>query len=320
VKKIKIWILIAVVLLAQPLYGEIVDRIVAVAGDEIITMSDLNKALEPYRKHIKETYREPELGRALEEARTSILRRLVDASLIEQEAKKNGISMKDEELMVVIKDILGRRNISTEDFAKGLAKEGLSFESYKKEIRDQMIRMKLVRREIKSKIIVTDEEIGEHYSSHRQDYEGKEAVRIKQILLAFPKGAGEETRENLRREIEDIQRRLKNGEPFDMLAAKYSQGPAAASGGDLGFIEKGMMLKEAEDAAFMLGKNEISGVINSPVGFHIIMVVDKRGEGAKPIAAVREEIQAKLEEQKLGKKFDEWLEALRKRSNIEIKL
>lgn len=317
-KKFAGLVFIIAVLLTQPLYGEIVDRIVAVAGDEIIIMSDLNRAIEPYRKKIEETYREPERGRALAEFRAALLNRLIDASLIEQEAKKNGISVKDEEVTAVIKDILGRKNISMDDFVRGLAGEGLSLESYKKNIKEQMVRMKLIRRVIKSRIIVTDKEIGEYYSSHRQeDYEGKEAVRMKQILLTFPKGADEETKENLRKEIEGIHRRLKNGEPFDMLAANYSQGPA---GGDLGFIEKGTMLPEVENVAFNLGKDEISGVIRSPIGFHIVKVIDKQGAGLKPIETVREEIQAKLEEQKLEKKFEEWLEALRKRSHIEIKL
>jgi len=318
VKKFIVWVLMAAVLPAQPLYGEIVDRIVAVVGDEIITMSDLNQAFEPYRKKIEETYREPELGRALAESLAAFLKRLIDASLIEQEAKKNGISVKDEEVTAVIKDILGRKNISMDDFLSSLAGEGVSLESYKKDIKNQMLRMKLIRREIKSRIIVTDKEIGEYYSSHRQDYEGKEAVHMKQILLPFPKGASEETKETLKIEIEGIHRRLKNGEPFDMLAANYSQGPAA--GGDLGFIEKGTMLPEVENAAFNLGKDEISGVICSPIGFHIVKIIDNRWNGTATTETVREEIQAKIEEQKMEKKFEEWVEALRKRSHIEIKL
>jgi parvulin-like peptidyl-prolyl isomerase len=320
VKKFAGLVFIIAVLLTQPLFGEIVDRIVAVVNDEIITMSDLNIFFEPYRKNIEENYREPEREKVLADARATLLRTLIDASLIEQEAKKNGISVRDEEVTAAINDALKRRNISAEDFARGLAGEGLSLESYKKDFKKKMVRMRLVTREVKSKIIITDKEIGEYYSSHRQDYEGKEAVRIKQLLLIFPKGVDEETKEKLGKDMENIHERLKNGEPFDMLAANYSQGPVAAAGSDLGFIEKGMMLPEVENAAFNLGKDEISGVIRSAVGFHIIKVVDKRGAGLKPIETVREEIQAKIEEQKTEKKFEEWLESLRKKSYVEIKL
>ncbi len=319
-KKLKGWTLLAVVMLAQPLYGEMTDRIVAVVNEEIITLSDLNNAFEPYRKNIEAAYREPEKGKALAESRASFLYRLIDARLIEQEAKKSGVAVKDEEVMSYMRGILGRRNIPLEEFMKKLADEGQSFESYKKEIRQQMVKMKLIRKEIKSRIIVTEGEIGEYYIKHRSDYEGKEALRLKQIILAFPRGMSVETEEKLRKTMEDIRKQLQNGESFDVLAANYSQGPAAASGGDLGFIEKGMMLPEVEQAASSLGKDELSGVIRSSIGLHLVKVIDRRGAGLKPIEAVREEIQEKIEEQKLDKKFDGWLEALRKRSHIEVKL
>ncbi|MDP2268922.1 MAG: peptidylprolyl isomerase, partial [Deltaproteobacteria bacterium] len=297
---------------------ETVDRIVAVVNEDIIILSEFNAAFEPYRRRIDDTYKGPERDTALAESRQAFLNRLIDASLIEQEARKNGISVKDEEVMTAIKDMTDRRNVPLEDLAKELAKEGLSLEAYKKDIREQMVRMRLLRREIKSKLMVTDQEIGEYYSLHRSDYEGREAVRIQQILLAVPKGAGGEAREKMRQAAEEMSGRLKNGEPFELLAAGISSGSAAGSG-DLGFIERGMVVPEVEKAAFALGKGEVSGVVESPAGFHIIRALDKRGGGLKPIEDVREEIQTRIEEQKMMKKFDEWLAALRKRSLIEIK-
>jgi parvulin-like peptidyl-prolyl isomerase len=320
VRKLAALILIIVVLSAQPLFGEIVDRIVAVVNDEIITMWDLNMVFEPYRKNIEENYKEPERGKVLADARATLLRTLVDASLIEQEARKTGISVKDEEVMAAISSILKRKNISVEDFAGELANEGLSFESYKKDFKKKLLRTRLVTREIKSRIVVTDKEIGEYYRTHRQEYEGKEAVRIKQILLVFPKEADEETKEKLKKNMEIIYEQLKSGEPFDVLAANYSQEPAAVAGRDLGFIEKGMILPEVENAAFNLEIGEISGIIRSAIGFHIIKAVDKRGAGLKPFETVREEIQSKIEDQKADKKFSEWLESLRNKSYVEIKL
>ncbi len=313
------WWVAAFIVLVQPLSAEVVDRIVAVVNDEVITLSEFNRAFEPYRKKIEETYRGADKERLLSDSRKAFLARLVDASLIAQQAKKNGVSVKDEEIMATIKDILGQRHITLEDFSKELVEDGMSLDAYKKEVGEQMIRSRLIRREIKSRLMVTDAEIGEVYRQHREDYEGREAVRIKQIFFAVPPGADEGKKGELRKEGEEIVRRLKNGEPFDLLTANYSPGQAAA-GGDLGFIEKGMILPEVEATAFALNKGEVSGLIQSRAGFHIIMVVDKKGGGLKPIEEVREEIQNKLEEQKLEKKFDEWLDALRKKSHIEVKL
>lgn len=317
-KNIILWCL-AVILAASSLQAESLDRIVAVVNEDIIILSELNAAFSPYRKRIEDTYKGAERDTALTESRQAFLNRLIDASLIEQEARKNGISVKDEEVTAAIKDMADRRNVALDDLAKELAKEGLSLNAYKKDVREQMVRMRLLRREIKSRLMVTDQEIGEYYRLHRSDYEGREAVRIQQILLALPKGAGGEAREKMRKAAEDISGRLKNGEPFELLAASISSGPVAG-GGDLGFIERGMVLPEVEKAAFALDKGAVSGIIESPAGFHIIRALDKRGGGLKPIEEVREEIQGRIEEQKMMKKFDEWLAALRKKSLIEIKL
>ena len=180
--------------------------------------------------------------------------------------------------------------------------------------------MRLLRRELKSKITISEEEIGDYYLKHREIYEGKEAVRIKQILILFPKNLDAQIKAKLKAEMDTIHKRLQNGESFDLLAAQYSQGPAAATGGDIGFIEKGLMLPAVESVAFILKKDEISKVVESPVGFHIIKAIDKRGAGIKPIESVREEIKAKIEEDKMDKKYDEWIKELRSKSLIEIKL
>ena len=298
----------------------VADRIVAVVNDEVITLSELNGAFDPYRVKLEAAYEGQARDKALTEARETLLNRMIDALLIQQESRKTGIVVREEEVADAIKDILARSNLSQEDFRKGLAKEGTTLEAYRKEIRDQLMRMKLIRRDIKSRVAVTDEEIGEYYRKHREDYEGKESVRIKQILLLLPKEEDQAVREKLRADAGEIHRRLTNGEPFDQLSAKYSEGPAAATGGDIGYIERGMIIPEVEEVAFKLPLQQISGVIESSVGFHIIQVIDRRGAGIKGIESVREEIREKIDREKLEKKFEEWLEALRKKSNIGIKL
>lgn len=298
----------------------VADRVVAVVNDEVITLSELNGAFEPYRAKLEAAYEGQERDKALTEARVTLLNQMIDALLMQQESRKTGIVVREEEVTDAIKDLLARRNISQEDLRKGLAKEGSTLEAYRKDIRDQLMRLKLIRRDIKSRVAVTDEEIGEYYRKHREDYEGNESVRIKQIFLPLPKEEDQAVREKLRADAGEIHRRLMNGEPFDQLSAKYSEGPAAATGGDIGYIGRGMIIPEVEEVAFMLALQQISGVIESSVGFHILQVIDRRGAGIKGIESVREEIREKIDREKMGKKFEEWLEALRKKSNIGIKL
>jgi peptidyl-prolyl cis-trans isomerase SurA len=300
--------------------AQVVERIVAVVNDEVITLSELNAAFEPYQAKLVATYTGAARERALTETKTVLLNRMIDNLLMEQQARKAKIVISDEDVNNAIKSLLERRNISQEDMRKALEQEGATMEAYKKGVLDQIMRMRLVQREIKSKVAVSDEEIGEYYRKHREEYEGKDAVRIKQIFLPLPKEVDPAVKERLRADVDQIRKRLLAGEPFDVLSARYSQGPAAAAGGDIGFIEKGMILHEVEEVAFRLPLQQISDIIESSAGFHIIQVVDRRGEGIKSIESVREEIRAKIEQEKMEKKFTEWLEDLRTKSHIEIKL
>jgi len=105
-----------------------------------------------------------------------------------------------------------------------------------------------------------------------------------------------------------------------MLAAQYSKGPAAAEGGDIGFVERGIIVPEVEKEAFSLPVGQISNVIETDLGYHILAVVDKRGAGLKPLPAVRDEIKAKIEDEKVAKKYDEWIDGIRKKSFIDVRL
>ena len=315
-------ILLGVILLCAPVRAEVVDKIIAVVNDEIITLYEFNTAFEPYRKNIENNYKGTDKEAVIKQSREAFLQRLIDNILIEQEAKKSGagIIVKDEEVMEVLQDVLAKQKLSMQEYLKNLAREGNSLDSVKKEIRGQMMRARILRREVKAKILVSDEEIGEYYNKNRQEYEGKETVRIKQILLLLPPDANKTIIAKVKNEAMQLHKRVMNGESFDLLALNYSQGPAAAQGGDVGFIGRGTIIPEVEAAAFSLPVGQVSEVIESSVGFHIIQVVDKKGAGLKPIAAVREEIKTKIEDEKLDKKFDEWIASVRAKSHIEVKL
>jgi parvulin-like peptidyl-prolyl isomerase len=298
------------------------DRIAAVVNDEIITLSDVNKAFEPYQERFDKSYRGPERDRqkAMDETKMMLLNRMIDSLLMEQESRRTGISVKNEEVEEAVNDIRKRRNLSPAEFAMALERDGVTLQALRRDVKNQLVRMRLVRRDIKSRVAVTDEEIGEYYRTHREDYEGKEAVRVRQILILLPKGSDPVKKEQIRAGAEQIRARLLGGEPFERLSARYSQGPAAAEGGDIGYIEKGVILPEVEAVAFSLPVGQTSEVIESAAGFHIIQVTDRRGAGLKPIETVREEIREKIDNEKMEKKFGEWIEELRKKSHIEIKL
>ena len=296
------------------------DRIVAVVNNDVITLYELNKMVDAYVDRIAQSSRKEDREKIVAEARTVIMNRMVDDMLVEQEAKKSGIVVKEDDVMGSLNDIMARRRMKLDDLKAVLLKDGTTFEAYKEEVRGHLMKMRLATKEVRSKISVSDEEIGNYYSKNRDIYEGKEAVRLQQILLLLPKNADEETKDKLRAEAETISGKLKSGESFGLMAARFSQGPAAQTGGDLGFVEKGTLLPVVDEAAFKLKENELSPVIESAIGFHILKITDRRGKGVKSLASVREEIKEEITNEKMEKKLQDWLQDLRKKSYVEVRL
>ncbi|MFO7570669.1 MAG: peptidylprolyl isomerase [Smithellaceae bacterium] len=309
----------ALFFLGSAAQAEMLDRIVAVVNDDIITLTELNTAFAPYEDNIVKSYKGQDLDKVLRQQKGLLLQQMIDALLIEQEAKKAGpgIAVSDGEIDEVLRDMLAKNKVTLDEYMKRLAAEGQTLQKIKKEIRSQMLRMRLLRREVQARVLVTDEEIGRYYDSHRGEYEGKEAVRIFQILLPVPEHADEATQRKIRVQALEIRKRIVNGEPFEEM---LRQGPVAAQAGDVGFIERGTILPEVEQAAFGLEKDQVSDVIQTEVGLHIIRVVDKRGAGFKPLTVVREEIKTRIEDEKVAKKYDEWIADVRKRAFVDIKL
>jgi parvulin-like peptidyl-prolyl isomerase len=322
VKKINILIVLVLAgtfLIPNSVSAELVDRVAAVVNGEVITLSEWNAAFQSVQERVEKGYNGPNKDQILKEARTATLNRLINSKLVELESKKAGLTVKEEEINAAIRDITARQKITLEDMRKALAKEGITFEQYKEDIKENMTRQRLIRREIGSKIAVSEEEIGEYYKANREAYEGAEAVRIHLILLPLPKDADAQSRERLRAEARSILDRIRKGESFEAMAYQFTKGPAPEQGGDIGFVEKGSLVAEADREAFRLNIGEVSDVIEASTGFHILKIVDKKGAGTKPLDAVRNEIKAKIEEEKMNRRFEEWITELRKGALIEIK-
>lgn len=317
--KISSIIIITVIFFSTALYATFEDRIVAVVNNDVITLSELEAALRPIMERI-EQIPEEKREKVLAQAKRSITDQMIDSMLLEQEAEKLKIQVSDSDVDKILERIFKKQGVTAEQFTEALASKGGTLKNYKDEIKRESLKRKLIDKTVKSKVTVSEEEIGLYYAKHRDEYEGDKATRIQQILIVKPKDAPGEIIEKRRARAEKILERLKAGESFDLMVGEYSQGPAAESGGDLGFVEKGMMFPAVDQVAFSLHKGEISDVIESPVGFHIIKIIDRRGAGIKPIQEVREEIVGEIGNEKMKKKFEEWMDEVRAKSLIQIRL
>ena len=296
------------------------DSIAVVVNNDVITLSELNEEVGGLFKRIGNPS-DAEKETLLPEVRKTAMNKLIDDLLIGQEAAKMNIIIPAENVDATIQGMLQERKIPMEAFAATLTKDGGTMAEYREEVKQYLTRMKLISREIRPKISVNEEEIGEYYSEHRDLYEGKEAVRLSQILFILPEGASAANRKEIGAQAEAVFARLQNGESFELLASQYNSDPAVrASGGDLGFVERGMLRDALNEAAFILPPGQTSGVIETPVGFHIIKVTEKRGAGIKPIGEVRAEVEEKIAAKKTEAKYLEWIGTLRQKAHIEIRV
>lgn len=300
-----------------PSWGEIVDRVIAVVNDDVITQYELENTVELILKRYEQSIPPGDRERVAAEARKALLDRLIDDLILRQEAKKLGITVRDEEVNLTIQDSLKRRKMTTEELQQALIKEGSSYERYRESTRSDLIKMRIIQREIRPRVSVTNEEIGAFYQEHRGEYEGKLRVRLLMIALPLPNNSPV-VKEELRLKAQAILQRIRAGESFEALANEFAAGPAR-TGGDIGYVEKGSISPAIEEVAFSLKPGEISDVIETPQGFYIIRALDRRGGGSLTVKATREDVEERIYRDKVEKKFAEWMVEKRQKAHIEIR-
>jgi len=298
------------------------DRIVAIVNDEVITLHELETEFAPFGEGILQQTQasREEMEKILFKNKRVLLDRLIDGKLIQQRAKQIGITASDKEVEQQIQMMMQSANMTEVGLREGLAKEGLSLESYKKRLLQQLLRQRLFEVEIGSRIVISGEEIGKFYADNRKFYEMGEAVRLQQIMLPFNNTTPSNAHKNkLRKKMQTIAKQLQKGKRFEEVAVQYSKGPYAVVAGNIGLMSRGMLLPTLEKVAFSLEVNEVSGIIESPMGFHIIRVTEKL-DGNMSLEAIREDIVRKVRLSKIDELIDSYIASLYDKANVEIRL
>lgn len=301
--------------LANAAGAETVDRIVAVVNEDIISLFDLNEAMRPLEARIEEAEKIPERREAMRfKLREDMLRKLVDQKLTDQEIKRAGITVGDQEVNAAIERIKSTNFYTDEQLREGLKREGLTYEEYRERLRDQILRSKLVAREVKSKIVITEEEIKAYYEAHPDQYKKEKRIHLKNILIRST--PGEEAKARAR--MEEAVARIKAGDPFDKVAAKYSESPLASSGGELGTFALSQLAPVIREALEGKSQGDVSDILDTPQGLQVFYIAEENTSPGKSMEDGRAEIEEKLYEKIVNERFDAWLKELRDRSHIKI--
>jgi peptidyl-prolyl cis-trans isomerase SurA len=297
----------------------IVDRIVAVVNDEIITLFDLNEAMKPYEANIQALgYSSEKESETLFKLRSDLLNKLVDQTLADQQIKKNDITISTKEIDKTIERIKETRSYTDEDLRARLAEQGLTIEEYRENLKKQLLRGRLVNREVKSKIVITSEEIEKYYNEHREKYAGEKKYHLWNIFIRFSPTAGEAQKEAAFGKMETALNQLKQGRPFESFADREPDSPESPSGTDLGLYRLDEISPQLQNAVKNMKEGEYSSILETDKGYQIIYVQKIIVTETKNLSEVEKEIEDILYNEAIDNRYNTWLSELRKRSHIKI--
>jgi peptidyl-prolyl cis-trans isomerase SurA len=316
---IGVWVLVFTATATASAASEVLDRIVAVVNEDIILLSELEERMAPYALRIRQQGFDLDKERQmLFNVREEMINRLVDEKLTDQEIKRNDIQVDEAEIDSTIERIKAANTFTDEDLRRFLEQDQMTMEQYREKIREQVLRTRLVNYQVKSKIVITEEEIRAYYDDHPEIYGGKLRYHLRNILMRVPDFAAEAEKQAVSEQMRQIRSRIEAGESFADLARAYSQSPVAEDGGDIGEFAKETLSPKIQAALDGLVPGQATGVLDTDQGFQLFYVEAINRTEGKPLDSVRQEIHQKLFDEVVDKKFLSWLEDLRSQSHIKI--
>ncbi len=298
---------------------EVLDRIVAVVNEEIILLSELNERMEPYVQRIhQQDFSLEQERQMIYKVREEILNRLIDEKLTDQEIKRNDIQVDSAEIDNTIERIKAANSFTDEDLRSYLEQEQMTMGEYRDKIKEQVLRTRLVNYEVKSKIVVTEEDIRSYYDAHPEIYGGKIRYHLRNILMQVPAYSTDAEKSEIRRQMEDLRAQVLSGSDFAALARAHSQGPTASDGGDIGMIDKKTLSPQIQAALDGLSQGHPTEVLDTDQGYQLFFLEAIDRTQGIPLEKARDEIHQKLFTEVVDKKFLSWLEDLRSQSHIKI--
>jgi len=296
--------------------SEVREEILVVVDNHIITRRAFQQAVEQESAALYRQFSGKELDEKLRGAREKTLQGLIDAFILEDKAGEVGIAIPDDYMRSVVEDMKKQYNFATDaDFEKALkGSVGIGLPDWVKQQKQQITQQEVLRRDVYSKIAIEDQELRAWYEDHKDEYRMPTRFRIRELVLA--KGATAEEQGAAKAKLEAIQAALKGGKTFEEMVKEHSASPSKATGGDLGWIGKGLMRAAIEQTALSMKPDQISSPIETDKDIYLIQLIAAENDMVKPFAEVKPEIMKKLQEPKAQNAIQNYLQGLRVRANI----
>lgn len=292
------------------------EEILVVVNRHIITRRGLTQAVEQQHAALYRQFSGKELDEKLADAREKTLQGLIDAFLLEDKGAELGSPVSDEYVRASIDGIKKENNFATDaDLERALKGSlGIGLPEFMKRQKQQATQQFVLQREVFSKVAVEDNELRAYYEDHKDEYRMPSRFRLRELVLA--KGATVEEQTEARKKLEAIQAELKGRKSFEELARLHSTSPSKATGGDLGWMNKGFLRASIEEAAVKLKPEQVSAPIETDKDLYLVQLIALEDSPVKTFAEVKAKILEKLQEPKAQNAMEQYLANLRMRANI----
>ena len=309
-----------------PLYlsAEVVDKVVAVINNEVITLSELEEETAGLFRSITKNNPDTPVLEALEEAREVTLNSMIERHLIQQKATTYNVTVTNEDIDAAYEKMRNGMSLDPIEFRQKLEKAGLTEELYRNKLKTQILQSRLLSYDVRSKIIVTDEMVLDYYDENYTSRVDKGGYYLLQMGFSWPEiddpaKEAANKQETLNR-TERVYNLAKNGQDFKLLAEKFSDLPSASDGGDIGIFTLDEMAPAMRDAVATLKPGELSKIIDTPAGYQFFKLLSGEENAIVVTAsfeAVKEEIREKIFDEKLKAAYSEWVKKLKEDAYIQ---
>ena len=297
-------------------HARVLDKVAAKVNSEIITLS----AIEERTEILRQKYAGAPVSISKQDLVKEALNMIIEERLQIQEGKKIGFVVDEDAVDAAMKDIEAKNGLAEGQLREMLRREGRTLESYKNHIRDQILVSKISRFEVGNRVKVSEKSIVSFYKENQKEFWEEGKAKARHILFIAERGSSKKVRREKLRLAKKVLREIRKGKDFAKLAMEYSEDVSASSGGDVGFVGRGKMVPEFEEAVFSLKPGQVSNIVETEYGYHVIKVEEVLPGKTLTFKVVKDRILQILTMQKQTQVYDVWINELKASAFIEVTL
>jgi peptidyl-prolyl cis-trans isomerase SurA len=299
----------------------VVDRVVAIVNDTIILQSELRARLAAMVPDLEQIQDPKERARRLDKLKTQMLDEMVNEELIVQAAAEAKIEVDAPEVQAALDEIKKQNKLDDAGLAAALSEQGYTLAAYKEDLRRQLIRLRSMNQLVRPKVNITEEDVKAKYDEMNRRSNAVSAVQLAHILIKVPDKASEQELAAAKDKAAKAIQRVKAGEAFEAVAAQMSDDDGTKNtGGQLGWFERGSINPEWEAVVFSMEKGDVRGPVSGPQGLEVFLVTDLKKSDIKTYDQLKEQIRADLQRREMDKQTQQWVQELKKKAYIDIKM